>query len=239
MKIKPPQSSERGGVLVWILIAVALFAALSFAILRDGNSGTATRIMSDAQARLAAIEIVAYGNELKQAVQRLQIRGCSENELDFGNTAWIATTTGEIIQPTGHNPNAPPTGCSIFQPGDGGISARTFPSAFFTTISGAPVNYGVARISKASVPGVGVENNQELLYRLSLVNKEICLKINEILGIENPGGLIPETAGALSLYSGDLGQGAPIADISGKIRGKTAFCASGTERRYYLVLIAR
>lgn len=73
--------SERGAVFIYILMAVALFAALSYAVSRGNRGGSSA--LTDEQAKLAAQEIIEYGNTVANAVQKLRLRGCSDTEISF------------------------------------------------------------------------------------------------------------------------------------------------------------
>jgi len=76
-------TNQKGGAIVWILVMVALFAALTVALNQGTRSGSAT--ISKEQAALAATEILNYGQAMKRAVQTLQINGCADTDLSFEN----------------------------------------------------------------------------------------------------------------------------------------------------------
>lgn len=58
--------SERGNILFMILIAVALFAALSYAVTSSSRGGS--KGIGEERARLLASRIVQYGTSIEQAV---------------------------------------------------------------------------------------------------------------------------------------------------------------------------
>ena len=68
-----------------ILIAVALFAALTYAVSHNGRNQNP---MNRESTKLQATQIMTFGNRVKTAIDRLRISGCAENQLDFGNTIW-------------------------------------------------------------------------------------------------------------------------------------------------------
>ncbi|MEM9470135.1 MAG: hypothetical protein AAF988_08225 [Pseudomonadota bacterium] len=110
---KPNQKNkaESGNVIVIILLAVGLFAALNYAF--TSSSRTSSGFISDAQAEAYASEIIAYGNEVKQAVKRLQLRGCSDTEISFENNVVSGYT----------NSNSPTdNSCHIFDVAGGGLN---------------------------------------------------------------------------------------------------------------------
>ena len=76
--------NETGGAIVWILVAIALFAALNYAVSKGTRSGATT--ISKEQAVVASNEILDYGRAIRQAVQTLQINGCGDTEISFENS---------------------------------------------------------------------------------------------------------------------------------------------------------
>jgi hypothetical protein len=73
--------NERGNVLFLILIAVALFAALSYAVTQStrggGNADSETGLIT-------ASQYLQYGAGLKVAITRMMISGTDHSSLDFG-----------------------------------------------------------------------------------------------------------------------------------------------------------
>ena len=107
------RKTEQGNVFFYILIAVALFAALSYAVSRN-NTGS-TDIFTDEQAKLAAQEIIEYGNTVANAVQKLRLRGCSDTEISFEN---------DIIDGYENGTN---TSCQVFHVDGGDINWTSIP----------------------------------------------------------------------------------------------------------------
>ncbi len=74
-------------MLFLILIAVALFAALSYAVVGTTRSGGGDGDVAATSDRLAAQQFIAYGDSVRLAVQRLRLSGVASSELDFGRSA--------------------------------------------------------------------------------------------------------------------------------------------------------
>ncbi|MFA5591947.1 MAG: hypothetical protein WC989_01355 [Micavibrio sp.] len=222
-------NTRSGSVLIIILVAVALFAALSYAVFRDGGSGAATRTMGDAQARLFATELIAYADSIARAVQKLRISGCSENELDFANDVW-SRRNGDLYYKEGHNSNSR-AGCGIFKSGEGGIRAVAFPADNLKEPpSMEPTNTvtGHSLIIRSPIPGVGREEDEEIIYRIHAIPREVCLKLNDMAGVGNPNGEPPSNEGAQTgnRYNGIFYSRPIMPDPSGALHGKRAFCAN-------------
>lgn len=112
------RTKEYGNVLFIILIAVALFGALSFTVGNMMRGGTSS--ISNEQARIAAGEILQYAQAVRETVQMLRIsNGCNDDEISFEND----TVTGYT------NANAPTdNSCHVFHLDGGGLSYRTPPA---------------------------------------------------------------------------------------------------------------
>ena len=77
------RSSERGNAVIFILLAVALFAGLAYTFMRGAKSGQGN--LTAGQAKLAAQDIINYSLTLERGVDKLMQRGCSQDELSFEN----------------------------------------------------------------------------------------------------------------------------------------------------------
>jgi len=73
----------QGNALFLILIAVALFAALSYAVTQSGRGGGG---IDREQAAITAAEMTQYAASLRTAAMRMTITGVNEDALDFDPT---------------------------------------------------------------------------------------------------------------------------------------------------------
>lgn len=174
-------SSQRGSVIIWILIMVAMFAALSFAVanmMRGGGTGVSTEL-----SRTHAAEIMSYGEGLRRAVQAMRASGTSLSEVSFENGA----ITGYA------NSNCADDTCRVFLPAGGGIThAAPHPQWLEVTKDDEPY-YGEWHIAPDSCVGeVGSgglgcggdgTDNEELIAFLPYIKKTLCLEINRQVGI--------------------------------------------------------
>ena len=185
--IQNGQDNERGSAIIWILIMVALFAALNYAVSRGSRSGGAT--ISKEQAAVAATEIIDYARLVKQTVQTLQINGCSDTEISFENTKVAGYT----------NPNAPSdNSCHIFDLAGGGINylipkddwmdglatseASGHYETWYTTAQNWITGLGTDDVASACTGGGGDNNCYELITGVPFIKKDVCVAINKKLG---------------------------------------------------------
>lgn len=234
-------SSQSGSAFLLILMGIAFFAALSYMVFQGGRSSEGN--LSGDKARLAANDIIAYSNALATAVQKLRLAGCEDTQFDFTNSEWV-NTDASFVHTAGQNPNAPATGCDVFGD-DGKVKAVVFSSSYFVTdlTAGGTTGQGSSRISMNAFPGVGTSADRELVYFLPHLRDDVCMKINDILGVMNPGNAPPGyVEGTIPDYAGVYATGGGLTDSSGELTGKTAFCGKksvGATNRFLKVLIVR
>ena len=219
--------NQNGGAIVWILIAVALFAALNFAINKGTRSG-ATNISAE-QARLAATDIIAYGELMKRTVQTLQINGCSDTDISFENSVVAGYS----------NPNAPTdNSCHIYNINGGGLTFYDPPEQWFTTTNPAWVN------GETSIKDIGT-SDPELILWFNALNDNICNEIeNKIRNRDASDETVSVhtvTDGFIGAYTTALSDN--IGDDVGNLYESTlAGCITNTgtyPTAFYQVLIVR
>lgn len=233
---------QSGSVIILILVAVALFAALSYTMMRGGAGSQGT--LTDSQARLAAMEIIAYGDAMEKAVQKLRSRGCSETQFDFSNTVWTSATTGNPLYSPGHNSRAPSDGsCAVFGAA-GDIEAQLAPKdALRKNVISTGTAVGAMRAIRTPMPEMG-SSQEDLALFIPFINVETCLKINSILGVENIDDTPPLHSYASAVYNGTFGSSTSFTDMDSKLTGHNAFCtrdhlADPPEQRFFKTLIER
>ena len=174
--------NQQGSAIIWILIAIAIFAALNFAI--TSGSRTGTQNISKEQARLAATEILDYARAIKQAVQTLQINGCSDTDISFENS---------VVAGYEHTPPARDE-CKVFHPAGGGLNYLKPEEEWMDGTSVTENNYQTwFTNSRSHIIGLGIDSNggacssgtgdcKELITGIPFIKKEICMAVNKKLG---------------------------------------------------------
>lgn len=222
--------TERGSAFFLILIGIALFAGLSYAVF-NGSRQSASGLTRD-QARVAANEIASYANTIQNAFQKLRLRGCQLNQLSVRDT-------NELSWSTYTNSSAPADGsCSIYHLSGGAVvNQRPQENWFVPEASNKFWSYN-ARIA---VGGVGSED-AELLFVASGLQKELCVALNGIYGVESVDGDAPPI-----IYFDNLGFNGVFPDPATQeitdepITGKSGFCLKDSDDLYKFnaVMIAR
>ena len=90
------KNNQKGNVLFLILIAVALFAALSYAVTQSsrsgGDAGRETNILNSAQ-------LTQYPNQVRTAIVRMVIDGRSVTSLEFNDPSSFNTVADSVFHP--------------------------------------------------------------------------------------------------------------------------------------------
>lgn len=220
---------QSGNALFLILIAVALFAALSYAIT---SSSRGSGNMDKERVILLKSDFENYLSDIQAAVIRLQvINGCSDTQISFENS----------ISPQDYtNLNAPfDNRCHIFEPEGGGLTFRMFGEDFMED----PNDVANARIRFTARPisGIGEETESDLLLLFTDIVPEICYLLNIDRGINTPAGTPAAENYSRAVFDGTYSTETP--DISHvQHAGELSFCltkATNVHHDFFHVLIAR
>lgn len=241
-------NNERGSAAFYILLAIALLAALTYATSKGARFGS--KALTDDQARLVAQEIIDFGNTMAAAVQKLRLRGCTPEQINFsGNGGVSKTSPGVAYDYT--NINSPGDGsCNVFSENGGQVTARLLTSGFMdpALMTGSMFHPAGFYVSSARVLGVGSDdpaNGNDLLFWQGRLKKEVCIAINNILGIKMTGpDPTVDAYNSNAPFNGTyLATANPIGDVATYLNGKTAFCnasvGDGKNYIFHQVLIAR
>ncbi len=165
--------SSNGNVLFIILIAVALFAALSFAV-TSSSRNTGSSSTSNEKASLGSGEIFDLFATMDIAVQRLKASGCSTTQLNVGFLGAYPSMGRNF-----GNSNAPADGrCDISK--ITATSLKISPNALDTKFAGRP-SYGTI-ITHRNFGVDGVPNNGNSGYLIvPYVSNAACIDINKKL----------------------------------------------------------
>lgn len=227
------RKGERGNVLFYILIAISLLATLSYAVTQSsrGGSGGVTR----ERANLFAGEIIAYSNAVANATAQLRLRGCTPEQISFENNINALYTNGSA--PADNS-------CHIFNPAGGGLSFQN-PDSKTMISSGTGLYFdGSMEIQNIGTTCGAVACSDLTLY-LRDVTEDMCIALNNELGVNNPGGVPPVDNGSdFDPFTGTFTYDETLGDVAGSaaIAGANAGCVRETAAgnySYYRVLIAR
>ena len=95
--------NQNGNVLLYVLIAVALLAALTYTISRDNRGGQAER-MEGERAELLTTDLMSHVNSIEQSVFQMMQWGKTIDDLKFDKPAdagYTSNTTDQVYHPAG------------------------------------------------------------------------------------------------------------------------------------------
>lgn len=200
--LNPDRRSERGNVLFLILIAVALFAALSYVVTQSTRSGSGS--IDREAAQLAAADAASYLGEIRRAVATLLIRGCQEGQITFEESGFRGGANGPYaggveMLPAGANPNAPTDKrCHIFHPNGGAVAPRILDKTAAASPPGTWARAGHIWFQMENLPGIGTDAGVDLIAIVPYVSEAVCTawnKANDVGGENGDRVAIPWAAG--------------------------------------------
>jgi hypothetical protein len=163
--------SQQGSALVYILIAVILFAAVVVTFTRGQD--TASIQMDQRTARVTATEILSYAQNVKSTVDKLISNGCSETEISFENTidaTYTFVTRNE---------------CKVFQRTGGKLRWQNFPN----NASTAPLGFTGGRYNRYNFSGTSALTELDGTTDIGTAESDLAFVI----------GVNPATCEALNL----------------------------------------
>lgn len=225
--------NEDGNVLFLILIAVALFAALSYAVTSStrssGGNSNETNLISSAQ-------ITQYPASVSTAIFRTVVSGTAVSEIRFNRPSEYA--------------NLDSTSIGVFHPAGGGSTYNPAPADVMVSgLAGQWVFNGNLEVPDIGLAGIG--GNDIIAYLIG-IKQALCSKINDEHGL---GTAIPVLdADRAALYSVRMyddgvndyilptSDQPDIDDGSGAFDGQPFGCfqnAGGGDFVYYHVIVER
>ncbi|MGQ0526613.1 MAG: hypothetical protein ACT4OY_01050 [Alphaproteobacteria bacterium] len=157
------QGEEKGNALIYVLIAIALFAALSMTLVRQTDTGEASALSSE-KAELYATQLINYAAQAKSSVDQLTFSGTKIANIDF-------------TLPTQAGFNTPPNGNKIYHPSGGGLSPGILnPEAISQDDDDPPAGWYMGRFNNVEWTASAADDVILVAYQ---INKTICEKINE------------------------------------------------------------
>lgn len=249
------RQGESGNVLFLILIAVALFAALSYAVTQSTRSGS--NDASREQTLITSAQLTQYPAGVRTSILRMVIGGVSPDELffnppsDFGNGLDIDDTDGDTSDEAR----------AVFHPVGGGAPYQVAPPELTTGNQEHWIFTGDYEIDRIGSGTASNADGNDLIAILPNVNRAVCRRLNEELGIIGgtdadgdgipDGGIttLPDATNNMTVANSGFGAEVDIigagtgAAFSGQpfgcIDGNDADASSSSPYFYYHVLIER
>lgn len=171
------RKTESGNGLVYVLIAIALFAALSFTLGRQTDTSE-TGSLDDERAGLYATQLISYAAQAKSAVDQMLFVGASAiDDLDF-----TAPTDGTF--------DTAPLIHKVYHPQGGGLVPGRLPEQVISQVSTTPrAGWYLGRFNNVEWTATSSEDVILVAYQ---IDEQVCELINERI---NGSTVIPSITG--------------------------------------------
>jgi hypothetical protein len=246
-KITRMKANESGNVIFYVLIAVALLAALSYTVAQSTRGGVSS--LSGEKASINAAEIIEYGNILTSAIAQTRLRGHLDTEVSMENTV----VSGY------ENTNCADAECQIFNIAGGGVSYLTPKEEWLDSAHDGQNRYGEIYFNGTTAAEEAGTDKDDLVMIVPYLKKELCVAINKKLAIIPPSGDTPleingpgamnvKFQGVYDTTSDTKISGAGTSGNAQMLFGKSGGCTQSSgggsnppagSYHYYQVLIAR
>lgn len=219
---------ERGNALIYVLIAIALFAALTIALGRQTDTSE-TATLSTEKAQMYATQMIGYSAQVKAAVEQMLFVGTAPETLDF-------------VRPGDANYNTAPHINKVYHPDGGGLIPGAIPKEAQTNAISSPGpgwylgRFNNVEWSKTAAPDVVLVAFQ--------IEKAVCEVINKKI---TGNAAIPTLTGTIRdlLIDDTLHSGSNVdftAATCAACDGLPSLCVadnSGTAYGYYSIIVDR
>lgn len=230
---------SNGNILFLILIAVALFAALSFAVTQSTRSGWGNAERDKIKMQISKLE--NFQSAVRTSLTRMKISG--------GLQFWQIDYSKPGSAGAGTNATCTSDSCRLHAASGGALIPYRLESNYWgdaASCPSAPTWGGRYIFINTAVRGAGVSGNRDLMLLYQGVSKDLCVAVNEANGVTNTAGEPPtdgdnDTSG-YATYSGtiatevSIGPAAPIELGSAytTLNDQQMFCFKNNPDCYYL-----
>ncbi len=245
MTLQSRRQNEKGNILFLILLAVILFAALSYAVTQSLRGGGTDA--SSEKNLVKSAQITQYPVGVRAAILRMIVGGTDVTTLNFdppstfGDGSWGSTAAKSLA-------------LNVFHPTGGGAVFSLVPSEALATASSTQrwvftMNYGVPNIGTTA--STSTNAGKDLMAIAPNIDATLCAKIDAQLGVaavptlSSTGVSVAVAASTMQEvveYTYAPVYSANLTDGSTGLNDKPYLCVkngSNTDYFYYHVLVER
>jgi hypothetical protein len=214
---------EKGNAFVYILIAVALFAALSFVLARQEDAKEAN-VLTPETAKLMANQIISVSAQVQQALDQMTYAGTPPEEFDF-------------TLPSDGTFNDSPTIDKVYHPDGGGVILGGLPAnAIADSVSSPSAGWYLGRFN--SVDWTDSTTHDVILTAFGL-NELVCGEINRVATGSTTIPSLSADASDILIDDGSQTNADFTTAVCSDCEGITSLCvqsATPTRYAYYSIL---
>ena len=174
---------QNGNAMVYVLIVIALFAALNFILARQSDT-TESGVVSEDKVEIYAGNLITASSQLKQAIDMMTYSGSQIPDLDF------TTPDDEPAFSTGSPAD------KVFHPEGGAVILPKIPDAAIHQVNSDPVpKWYIGRFNNVEWTE---STNDDVILTAHQLTQAVCAKINQRI---TGSSTIPALVGAATLPS--------------------------------------
>lgn len=240
MKMKNNRTSENGSVFIYILIGVALFAALSITLSQSlrtssGDAGSGANERRD----IAYVELTSFLESLKMRTYQMEYtNGLNETQIDFVSASYLFGN--DLMNCWNENASCSTASCRVFSPENPqGLRPTIFNNITSTLAQTSPAKAknGHLQLGQLIIEGVG-SPKPEMVVTISGVSPSFCNYYNSKQGItttftdttqledigESTGSSTPAGLGGCEIVT-TFNTNKTIGDQYAPFKGRKTFCS--------------
>ncbi len=157
------KNKQSGNALIYVLIAIALFAALGFTLARQ-NQNSNTNEIDAAKADLYALEIITYATQAKSVIDQMSFTGSEIDDLIFTLPSEASFNNAPLIH-------------KVFHPQGGGLTPDNIPAKAINEIN--HVEVAGWYLSKFNNVEWTDSASTDVILTAYQIAKPVCEAINE------------------------------------------------------------
>lgn len=217
------KARQAGNAMIYVLLAIALLAALSMTLTRQ--SGTGGNDLSQEEADMLALQVIAYAASAQQVVEQMVMSGTPVANLNF-------------LPPNHGNFAVGPDIHKIYHPAGGGLNYKQTDSRIF--IERPTPNGGWYMVRFNNVEWTPTTQHDVILTAFN-INKLVCEAINKKItgNAKSVPGFMGLASALVGSENGAGGNNDLTADICPNCEGHSSLCIDNTAGAYsfYSILL--
>lgn len=165
-------AAQSGNAMIYVLIVIALFAALSFTLSRNADTGEGSALTKE-KVNIAATRIMQDADNIRQAIERMTYTGLSLQDIDF-----------TLPSEAGFDTEPPPLSRKLFHPAGGGLTLPQIPAdAIHKIDNNTPPAWYISRFNDVawSRPDSGGNPVNDVFITAHQIDKAVCERINQLI----------------------------------------------------------
>lgn len=159
------KKAESGNAMIYVLIVVALFAALSFVLSRQTRTEEQGTLAAE-KVNIYASQIIQISNQFKQGVDQVTYSGSTINNLNFCLPGEVCFTSAPLYN-------------NVFHPEGGGVVRPVLQADSIHAVDANPVpGWYVGRFNNVEWTD---STANDVILTAHQIRQDVCARLNELL----------------------------------------------------------